>query len=590
MIANKTLAENHNLISEAKFQLKIALLITRRNFQDLFSGPPKFKKAQQFKNGQITSVSESDLWNADDNEQNWVLTAGKIQNLRLATKRINGLEIPANQIFSFWKHIGNPNFGKGFVVGREIREGCIVPSIAGGLCQLSNALYDAALLAGFEIIERHRHTKVIKGSLAERDRDATIKWNYVDLRFKSPHPFRIEIELTPEKLIAKFKSTENTTVGIAPKLNSLLQSSKLNDCYSCGNFDCFKHPDRSAITDQKAKTTFILDYKWPEYDVYIKSIAAENDVFIIPIKKNKSIKTDKYNWSIKNIANIKSVPFAALKRAFLMRLLSKSKNNVFSLMLRLDKRVAKASAQKIPVESTRLVISQNLLPFLWEQGVLGGRTFDVLMTRLPMEKLHERLDLAHANYPESKTLNDFRAPQTLIDLENAALTKSRNIITPHQEIADIFNNKSVKLDWVVPKVQGINNITTNKILFPASALGRKGAYEMKRLAIELNLSVIIAGKATEDENFWDGADARIAEGNPFDDISMVIYPAYVEHQPRILLKAIALGIPVITTTAVGLEPSDKVSIVPVGNYEALKDALNQLLKKMARSKNLISNR
>ena len=66
-----------------------------------------------------------------------------------------------------------------------------MPTIAGGLCQLSNALYDTALKANFEIIERHRHTKVIKSSLAEQDRDATVKWNYVDLRFKSTRSFRM---------------------------------------------------------------------------------------------------------------------------------------------------------------------------------------------------------------------------------------------------------------------------------------------------------------------------------------------------------------------------------------------------------------
>ena len=72
------------------------------------------------------------------------MTAGKIENLRISTKKLHGLEGKANETFSFWKHIGNPNFGQDYVIGREIREGCIVPTIAAGLCQLSNALYDAA--------------------------------------------------------------------------------------------------------------------------------------------------------------------------------------------------------------------------------------------------------------------------------------------------------------------------------------------------------------------------------------------------------------------------------------------------------------
>ncbi|MBK7681882.1 MAG: VanW family protein [Bacteroidetes bacterium] len=208
MTSLKILTEKHNLLRETKFQLKSFLLIIRRQIQNTFANTKKFSDKGQLKALPIISVSESNLWNIDDNEQNWILTAGKVQNLRLAAKRLNGIEVEANKPFSLWKHLGNPNIGQGYVIGREIREGCIVPTIAGGLCQLSNALYDAALKANFEIIERHRHTKVIKGSLAEQDRDATVKWNYVDLRFKSTCSFRIEIDITTDKLIVKFRSSE----------------------------------------------------------------------------------------------------------------------------------------------------------------------------------------------------------------------------------------------------------------------------------------------------------------------------------------------------------------------------------------------
>jgi vancomycin resistance protein YoaR len=69
---------------------------------------------------------------AKDNQYNWFLTAGKIENLRVAARNLNGIEVKANKVFSFWKHIGKPTKRKGYVVGREIREGCIVPTIAGG--------------------------------------------------------------------------------------------------------------------------------------------------------------------------------------------------------------------------------------------------------------------------------------------------------------------------------------------------------------------------------------------------------------------------------------------------------------------------
>ncbi|MEI9958661.1 MAG: VanW family protein [Ferruginibacter sp.] len=201
MTPPKALIEKHNLISTAIFRLKSSLLIIKRWGYNIFSTHKKFPQQSCISVPVVIAVSESDLWNNDDNEQNWILTAGKVENLRLAAKQLNGIEVEANMIFSFWKHIGNPHRWKGYVIGRELREGCIIPTIAGGLCQLSNALYDAALKAGFEIVERHRHTKIIKGSLAEQDRDATVKWNYIDLRFKSSKAFKIEVDISADKLV-----------------------------------------------------------------------------------------------------------------------------------------------------------------------------------------------------------------------------------------------------------------------------------------------------------------------------------------------------------------------------------------------------
>ena len=187
----KQLTEKHNFINDTIFRVKTIMLSGNRIIKNLLNPTLKFRDKSELINEQIISFSESDLWNPFDNKDNWILTAGKVENLRIASKKINGIEIKANEVFSFWKHIGNPNIGQGYVIGREIREGCILPTIAGGLCQLSNALYDSALKANFDIIERHKHTKVIKGSLAEQDRDATVKWNYIDLRFKSNFDFRI---------------------------------------------------------------------------------------------------------------------------------------------------------------------------------------------------------------------------------------------------------------------------------------------------------------------------------------------------------------------------------------------------------------
>lgn len=571
----KILTEKHSFINDTIFKLKTYLLTGNRMLKNILYPVMKFDFNSKLIHNPIISKSESELWNSFDNNENWILTAGKIENLRIAAKKINGIEVKANEIFSFWKHIGNPNFGKRYVIGREIREGCIVPTIAGGLCQLSNALYDAALNANFEIVERHKHTKVIKGSLAEQNRDATVKWNYLDLRFKSSFDFRIEVVLTSDKLIVYFKSIQKNKI-VSDNIIEFKQSNKLNDCYSCGNLACYKHTDRSSLKNDIETTTYILDEKWPEYETYINEHAKPSDNYIFSVKKNRLVNSNRYTWFKNKPINARTTQFQGLFRFFYSRYAQKIKKNSFETSLVLDKKIAFAAAKKINIDSTHLVISQNLLPFIYETGVLGGRTFDVLMTRLPFEFLHENLNNAFNNYPESKTLNDFRAPKKLIELENNALNKARNIITPHSEIAKIFNNKVIKLKWHIPNQTNLC-FRGNKILFPASALGRKGAYEVKRLAKELNLNISVLGNAIEYENFWEDIKTEKFNGN-FEEIGLVIYPTFIENQPRQLLKVISNQIIVITTPASGIDASEKVKIVNINDYDNLKSVVKEFLE------------
>jgi len=573
MAGKRVLANEHNILNETIFHLKSILLNIKRHAHNLAAPLPKARKPQALIEAPVIAVSESELWNKHDSPDNWILTAGKIENLRIAARALNGVEVSAGQIFSFWRYIGRPARFKGYVAGREIREGCVVPTIAGGLCQLSNALYDAALSADFEIIERHKHTRVIAGSLAEQDRDATVKWNYVDLRFRSAYLFRIEAVLTSQKLIIKFKGTPNSP---APQPAGHIQRpSRLNDCYSCGNFECFKHPDPSFITKPNPATAFVLYEKWDEFDQYIIKHSTDNDFFIAPAI-NSFINNANYKWSsFKTARKTADVSFIVLKNTFYHKL--HAKHNIFKTSLKIEENLARAMAKKIPLQSTHLVISQSMLPYLWEMGVLGGRTFDVLMTRLPFEKLHERLNSAHQKYPESPTLNDFRTSPHLIDLENEALTKAHKIITPNQEIAEIFSNKSVKLNWIIPEQRPLINAKANKILYPASSLARKGAYEMRQLAIDLKLEIAVAGDAIEHTGFWDGIKVEKFDRSTLQDVSLVIYPTYIEHHPKILLHAIAAGIPIITTTACGLQPADNITIVSIGDYKLLKQKVEEQL-------------
>ena len=110
-----------------------------------------------------------------------------------------------------------------------------------------------------------------------------------------------------------------------------------------------------------------------------------------------------------------------------------------------------------------------------------------------------------------------------------------------------------------------------------AALGRKGAYELRAIARESGLELLVAGRELEGEKFWDQVTISRPQANPLDEVGLVVLPAFVEHQPRRLLQAVASGIPVIASTACGLQHVKGVISIPTGNAEVLSQEIERLL-------------
>lgn len=148
----------------------------------------------------ILAVDRSPLYTVTDPRER-VLELGKIQNLRIAAAMLDGLLLPADRTFSFWRQVGRPSAAKGYVTGRELRNGCLIPSVAGGLCQLSNALSRTASRAGFTIDERHRHSASVDDLQFDPATDATLFWNYVDLRLTAHRDSLLRVQLEQDHLV-----------------------------------------------------------------------------------------------------------------------------------------------------------------------------------------------------------------------------------------------------------------------------------------------------------------------------------------------------------------------------------------------------
>lgn len=112
------------------------------------------------------------------------LEAGKRHNLRLAAVAFDGVELAPDRPLSFWRTLGPASAARGFRPGLEVRGGCVVPSVGGGLCALSNALFAMAAELGWDVLERHGHSVALADP---RALDATVAWPHVDLRIAPRH-------------------------------------------------------------------------------------------------------------------------------------------------------------------------------------------------------------------------------------------------------------------------------------------------------------------------------------------------------------------------------------------------------------------
>ncbi|HEX8662466.1 MAG TPA: VanW family protein [Beijerinckiaceae bacterium] len=522
----------------------------------------------------VVARVRSPLWSGPVGAKEYALTAGKIQNLRVALRGLDGVVVPAGETFSFWRQVGRATRRRGFVEGRELREGCLVRSVGGGLCQLSNALHEAALAAGFEIVERHAHSRVVPGSRAALERDATVFWNYVDLRFRARRPFRIEARLMSRHLEILLRAAPGAVERSAgPASEGADPRAAANDCTTCNQTRChLNDPETATLT--RRPTAWLVDACAPEFSALLAREATQDDALFLPMRRPARAR---YAWPAR-CGSETTAPLTALRRTLALRRAPAQGRALQSRLLAFDARLAEVYAGKLSHLHTHVVVAQNLLPHLWATGALAGRTFDVLVERWPLAELQRRLDGALAAHPESPTLGDFRAPPELVAAEAEALAAAEKLYTPHRAIAAFLGDRAVVLDWAMPSATKPLGRGGRTVLFPASALGRKGAYELREAMRGLDAELLVAGGAKEhDGDFWSGLAARPLNGAMPERLAAVVLPAIVEHQPRALLRALAAGIPVIATAACGLGDRPGVVTVPELDAAALRAAIEGVL-------------
>jgi vancomycin resistance protein YoaR len=84
-------------------------------------------------------------------------------NIRIPARLINGTVVGPGQVFDFWQAVGPVTFARGFRMGGIIESGRTNPNgaIGGGICSASTTMFNAAIRAGYQVLERDQHSYYI---------------------------------------------------------------------------------------------------------------------------------------------------------------------------------------------------------------------------------------------------------------------------------------------------------------------------------------------------------------------------------------------------------------------------------------------
>jgi len=129
-------------------------------------------------------------------------------NAALAGYALNGIIIPPGGILSFNDQVKARDTERGFVPAPFYDAwGETSSAPGGGICQLASALYNAALLGGLKIVERHPHSRLVWH--VPPGRDATISSWRKDLKVQNPfsHPLQLRITTDQRRLTVSFHAS-----------------------------------------------------------------------------------------------------------------------------------------------------------------------------------------------------------------------------------------------------------------------------------------------------------------------------------------------------------------------------------------------
>lgn len=112
-------------------------------------------------------------------------------NIRTAARTLDGTVLPPGGKLSFNGHLGRRTAQKGYREAGVYVSGRHDTDIGGGICQVSTTLFNAALMAGLEPLDRSPHSLPVP--YVPLGRDAAVSYPKPDLVLRNPYEFPVAV-------------------------------------------------------------------------------------------------------------------------------------------------------------------------------------------------------------------------------------------------------------------------------------------------------------------------------------------------------------------------------------------------------------
>ena len=203
--------------------------------------------------------------------------------MKLSAKKINHLLIKPKETFSFYMSVRNADKKEKYKKGLTLVNGKIEFVEGGGLCQISNLLFQVFLNSPLTIVERHTHKikdfpDPMEDSL--KGIDATLAEGFFDLKVRNDtnNTFQIDIHFDENYIYGKLLSENKIDREYKIQNKNLQYIKKLDGIYEKVDIYRQEIQNGKVIKEEKLYTNVTqIGYELPKNIDLIESEEIKND-------------------------------------------------------------------------------------------------------------------------------------------------------------------------------------------------------------------------------------------------------------------------------------------------------------------------